>query len=146
MIRKYAPEDCDRILQIWLSASIEAHHFIEADYWESQVEDMRTLYLPAAETYVCEESSIITGFYSLMGNSLAAIFVSPEFQGKGVGKELIHHAKKQRDFLTLSVYKENELSYQFYLSQGFKKLREQTDEHTGHGEFLMSNRHESKFQ
>ena len=47
---------------------------------------------------------------------------------------------KSHDFveLTLSVYRQNEASCQFYLSQGFHIVSEQTDEHTGHLEFIMS--------
>ncbi len=40
--------------------------------------------------------------------------------------------------LTLSVYKENQASYQFYLSQGFNVISEQVDEYTGHLEYTMS--------
>jgi putative acetyltransferase len=85
--------------------------------------------------YICSK---VVGFYSLNENNLAAIFVSPEFQGKGIGKQLMSHAKKQRVGLTLSVYKENEASCQFYLSQGFTVVSEQTDEHTVHQEYTMS--------
>ncbi|NMT19075.1 GNAT family N-acetyltransferase, partial [Vibrio parahaemolyticus] len=46
--------------------------------------------------------------------------------------------KAQRAVLSLSVYKENQVSYQFYLSQGFKVISEQLDEHTGHPEYTMS--------
>ena len=48
------------------------------------------------------------------------------------------HAKRQRAELTLSVYKENEASYRFYLTQGFRVISEQADEHTGHLEYTMS--------
>lgn len=61
----------------------------------------------------------------------------PAFQGQGVGKSLIAHAKDQMSELTLCVYKANEASYQFYLSQGFVKVSEQTDEHTGQPEYTM---------
>ena len=61
-----------------------------------------------------------------------------ELQGKGIGKQLLSHAKTQRAVLSLSVYKENQASYQFYLSQGFNVVSEQLDEHTGHSEYTMS--------
>ncbi|MEF2510256.1 GNAT family N-acetyltransferase, partial [Vibrio mimicus] len=77
-------------------------------------------------------------FYSLHENNLAAIFVQPELQGQGIGKQLLRHAKSQRKMLTLSVYKENQSSYGFYLSQGFKLVNEQIDEHTGHQAYTMS--------
>lgn len=138
MIRKFNESDMDFVLDIWLAASIEAHDFVDASFWESQVESMRDIYIPASETYVFECKSKVVGFYSLNKDNLAAIFVSPEFQGKGIGKQMMSHAKKQRDRLTLSVYKENEASYHFYLSQGFTVISEQIDEHTGHREYRMS--------
>jgi putative acetyltransferase len=86
MIRKSGGSDIDSVLDIWLPASIKAHDFVEASFWESQVENMRNIYIPASETYVFENKSKVVGFYSLNENNLAAIFVSPEFQGKGIGK------------------------------------------------------------
>ena len=71
-------------------------------------------------------------------NHLATLFVAPECQKQGIGKQLLAHAKKQRLALTLAVYKENQASYEFYLSQGFKVLSEQADEHRGHMEYTMS--------
>ncbi|EGQ7940760.1 N-acetyltransferase [Vibrio vulnificus] len=138
MIRKYNENDMDSVLEIWLKASVRAHDFISAEFWESQVENMRSIYIPASETYVYEAESKVVGFCALYENSLAAIFVSPELQGKGIGKQLLSHAKTQRAELSLSVYKENQASYLFYLSQGFKVVSEQLDEHTGHPEYTMS--------
>ncbi|HHG3405518.1 N-acetyltransferase [Vibrio parahaemolyticus] len=138
MIRKYNENDMDSVLEIWLNASVKAHDFISAEFWESQLENMRNIYIPASETYVYEVESKVVGFYALYENSLAAIFVYPELQGKGIGKQLLSHAKAQRAVLSLSVYKENQASYQFYSSQGFKVVSEQVDEHTGHSEYTMS--------
>lgn len=138
MIRKYNENDMNSVLDIWLNASVKAHAFISPEFWESQVENMRNIYIPASETYVYEVESKVVGFYALYENSLAAIFVSPELQGKGIGKQLLSHAKTQRAELSLAVYKENQASYQFYLSQAFKVLSEQLDEHTGHPEYTMS--------
>ncbi|RCU42881.1 N-acetyltransferase [Corallincola holothuriorum] len=137
MIRKYNEQDLEAVLDIWLKASVKAHDFVDAEFWQSQVENMRNIYIPASETYVFERDSEVVGFYALHENMLAAIFIEPELQGRGIGKMLIAHAKAQRSQLTLSVYKENVSSYQFYLSQGFAVLSEQTDEHTGHPEYIM---------
>ncbi|MDW6002390.1 N-acetyltransferase [Vibrio mangrovi] len=137
MIRAYRATDIDRILEIWFAASLQAHHFIAPEFWQSQLENMRHLYLPAAETYLYEQDSEIVGFCSLYENNLAAIFVIPEKQGQGIGKQLLTHARSCRESLTLTVYQANEASYQFYLSQGFKVIGEQVDEHTGCPEYLM---------
>ena len=138
MIRKFKESDMESVLDIWLCASIKAHNFVKASFWESQVENMRNIYIPASELYVYEENSKVLGFYALNNNDLAAIFVIPNQQGKGIGKKLMAHAKKQRTILKLNVYKENEASHQFYLSQGFKVVSEQADEHTGHKEYTMT--------
>ncbi len=137
MIREYRQADAEQILEIWLSASIEAHNFIEPEFWESKVSDMRDVYIPASETFVFECEGEIAGFYSLHGNNLAAIFVAPRSQGKGMGTMLLDDAKTRRKGLQLTVYKENVPSVKFYEKQGFISIGEQIDEHTGHPELIM---------
>ncbi|PHM26150.1 N-acetyltransferase [Xenorhabdus budapestensis] len=141
MIRKFTEADMDDVLTIWLEASIKAHHFVAADFWESQVENMRNLYIPASEVYVYVQNGKIIGFYALHDDALAAIFVLPDCQGQGVGSELITDAKNRRTELTLAVYQENERSYNFYLSQGFYVAKEEEDEATGHLEYVMRFHH-----
>lgn len=138
MIRQFTPDDINVVLNIWLTASIKAHDFVAAEFWKSQVDTMREIYLPASKTYVFELESRVVGFYALYENTLAALFVLPDCQGKGIGKQLIAHAKLQCSSLTLSVYTENEASYQFYLSQDFIVISTQPCEHTGHMEYTMS--------
>ncbi|WP_411991487.1 N-acetyltransferase [Agarivorans sp. DSG3-1] len=138
MIRKYTSTDINPVLDIWLQASVKAHDFVAAEFWESQVTSMRDIYIPASKTYVFENESKVIGFYSLYENLLAANFVSPEHQGEGIGKQLMAHAKEQFSALTLNVYKDNEATYRFYLSQGFKIDNEHICEHTGCAEYAMS--------
>jgi len=137
MIRNYQETDMDQILSIWLDASIKAHSFIEKEFWESKVIDMREIYLPGSEIFVFEEDEIIKGFVALSGDTLAAVFVSPNEQGKGIGKQLVDKSKELRRKLDLTVYKENRDSIEFYKKCGFKRIKEQIDVHTGHVEILM---------
>ncbi|MDO8907562.1 MAG: N-acetyltransferase [Pseudohongiella sp.] len=137
MIRKFKQTDLDQVLAIWLTASIEAHSFIEPEFWEAKVSDMRDVYIPASETFVWEHEDKIAGFYSLCGDTLAAIFVDIALQGKGLGTALLDDARSRRDSLQLSVYKENVSSLKFYEKYGFTSLGEQVDEHTGHIELIM---------
>lgn len=127
----------DRVINIWLEASIKAHDFVASGFWESKAEDMRKVYIPSGETYVYEEEGMIKGFLSLSGDTLAAVFVPPAHQGRGVGKQLMAKAKEVRRNLTLTVYKENRRSIEFYQKCGFQIQKEQIDEHTGHPELLM---------
>ncbi|TBW57720.1 N-acetyltransferase [Marinobacter halodurans] len=138
MIREYTQADVDQILEIWLSASIEAHHFIEPEFWHSTINDMRDVYIPASETFVLESERTVIGFHSLNGENLAAIFVAPELQGKGIGTALLDNAKSRRKNLRPTVYRENISSVRFYEKHGFNSAGEQMDEHTGHPELIMA--------
>jgi putative acetyltransferase len=137
MIRTFQQSDMDQVINIWLKASIKAHNFIDKDYWKAKVNDMKEIYIPSAETYVYEEKNIIKGFVSLHNNTLAAIFVSPDSQGSGIGMQLMKKAKDVRENLNLAVYKENFKSIEFYQKCGFKIKQEQIDKHTGHTELIM---------
>ena len=98
---------------------------------------MREVYLPSAETYVFEEDGHLKGFIALKGDLLAALFVVPRFQGKGIGSQLMALAKKQRKKLCLTVYLENIKSVAFYKKCGFRIVRQQIDSATGHAELVM---------
>ena len=137
MIRKFKDSDIAQVLSLWLEVSIKAHDFIDKEFWESKIEDMKEIYIPSGETYVYEENSIIKGFVSLCNDTLAAIFVASDSQGNGIGTELINKAKDIRSSLTLTVYKENLKSVNFYKKNGFKAEKEQLDPHTGHTEIVM---------
>ena len=137
MIRKFQQSDIDQVISIWLEASIKAHDFVNSEFWKSKVKDMMEIYIPSGETYVYEKEGIIKGFISLYKDTLAAIFVSPDCQGTGIGKQLMRKAKEVRDNVNLTVYKENQKSIEFYKKCGFKIELEQIDKHTGHPELLM---------
>lgn len=124
-------------MNIWLEASIRAHRFVGMEFWELHVDDMRETYIPNSDTYVFSESGTIKGFFSLQADSLAAMFVAPDAQGKGIGQELMKKAKSLRMKLSLTVYRENEQGVRFYRKCGFKAVTERVDEHTGHIEILM---------
>lgn len=129
----------DRVLEIWLAASRDGHRFIPAGYWRDRVEDMRTIYLPASETVVFtdEDSGRIEGFISCVQDYLAALFVAPRVQGRGIGTRLIEYAKQHRSSLELKVYTENRKATEFYKNQGFRIVRPEMDSDTGHPELVM---------
>lgn len=140
MVRRADEADIDAILHIWLKTSIAAHHFIDASYWESKIDDMRNIYLPSGDTYVYEnpDNKDISGFICIVDNTLAAIFVLPEKQGKGIGKELLNYIKRFKNKLSLTVYAKNILSIEFYKNQGFTITGKSIDAHTGEEEYIMT--------
>lgn len=137
MIRAFLPTDMDAVLAIWLSASTQAHDFVPADFWRSQLDNMRTRYIPGAEVFVYEQNQAVAGFCALRGDWIAALFVAPRLQGAGIGKALLAHAKGLRHTLSLSVYKANAAGVAFYQGQDFLVTEEGLDEETGQQEYSM---------
>ncbi|WFS18296.1 N-acetyltransferase [Pseudomonas sp. 905_Psudmo1] len=137
MIRPYHPTDSDALLDLWLRASLQAHDFVPETFWYEQLPAMRELYLPQAETLVLEEQGRVLGFASLHGQRLAALFVSPDAQGRGLGSQLLDEAKRRRNRLELGVYRANTRAVAFYRAGGFVTLDETRDPHTGQPELTM---------
>lgn len=137
MIRPYHPTDSDAVLDLWLGASLLAHDFVPESFWREQLPAMRELYLPQAETLVLEEKGQVLGFASLHEQRLAALFVNPDAQGRGLGRRLLDDAKSRRDSLELGVYRANARAVAFYRAGGFVTLNETRDPHTGQPELTM---------
>ncbi|WP_312049787.1 N-acetyltransferase [Acinetobacter courvalinii] len=136
-IRKASAHDFGVLTEIWLAASIKAHHFIPAEYWQSNSLRMQDTYLPMSEVYLAEDIHNIYGFIALLDHTIAAIFVSPEYQAKGVGRQLIQYAQQIRNRLQLNVYQDNKNSVKFYQAHGFRILNESLDTATGSKEYVM---------
>jgi putative acetyltransferase len=136
-IRKATSNDFNELTKIWLQASIKAHHFIPASYWESNTTKMQEIYLPMSEVYIAEDTINIYGFIALVEDTVAALFVSPEHQAKGIGKQLISYAQEMRSRLELNVYQENKNSVKFYLASGFRIINEDLDTATNAKEYVM---------
>lgn len=137
VIRKADKRDFEELSNVWLQASVKAHDFMPSEFWESRLENMRDAYLPGSETWAFESEGELLGFFSLVGDRLAAVFVRPDAWKQGVGKALITKAKSMRLHLELTVYLSNGNAVQFYRKHGFAGIREQTDKETGFDELFM---------
>ena len=95
--------------------------------------------LPKAELYVYEDdtSGAVEGFIGLTGDYIAGIFVRADVQSKGIGKQLLDHAKMRKTGLSLKVYRRNERAVRFYLREQFAVDSESIDEDTYEKEFVM---------
>ena len=68
---------------------------------------------------------------------IGALFVDIDFQGNGIGKQLIDYAVSKYGKLKLAVYKENKKSVEFYINRGFKIIEEQINDDSKHVEYIM---------
>lgn len=136
MIRNYEIGDLNNVMNLWLDTNIKAHSFIDKTYWQDNYAMVKEV-MPQATIYVYMQDNEIQAFIGLIGNYIEGIFVSNEFQSKGIGKELLDYAKAKNNELSLSVYKKNNRAVRFYLREGFSVTLEQIDENTGEIDFLM---------
>lgn len=131
MIREYRTSDQEEIIAVWLTTSVLAHPFVDAKMWELHTGELRNKYLPIAETWVYETDGKIVGFISLIGNYIGGLFVLPEWQGRGIGRQFVELAKSVRDNLSVGVYDKNKKAKAFYTCCGFVYESEEVQQETG---------------
>ena len=138
MIRPFEKEDLPVLMDLWLSANMDAHAFIPASYWAEHAGQVRTQ-LPRAEVYVCQQNAAapIDGFIGINGTHIKGLFVKKACRSKGVGRQLPTHAKQLKPRLTLCVYRQPPKALSFYEREGVAILSEDTDGSTGEKELFM---------
>jgi putative acetyltransferase len=140
MIREYNPinEERDRIMAIWLTATLKAHPFIDHSYWMQHYDTVKNHYLTTAKTYVYTQNDRVLGFISIKdGDTIGALFVDVHQQHRGVGSALLRHVQGLHDDLRLFVYAHNKRAVTFYKKAGFTVENEHTDGGTGEPELLL---------
>lgn len=131
------PVTLQKLGQIWLAGNLQAHDFIPAEYWTSNLKAVLTQ-LPQATLYVARTQTTIQGFLGLQGAYIAGLFVAKAYQKKGIGQALLQTVQAEYPTLTLAVYTKNQIARQFYLRQGFRLKKRQLDPETGVSNDLMS--------
>lgn len=138
MIEKLNKIEINNIMEIWLNASLEAHDFIDKQYWIDKYEEIKNEYIPNSETFVYKENNEIKGFISIINKSfIGALFIENKCQGQGIGSKLINYVISKFNELNLTVYKDNLNAVKFYKKNGFKIISEDLDEDTNKVEFIM---------
>lgn len=138
MIRKYRVPDCDAIVNIYTAASRLATPFLSDAFIRQECENIRTIWLNQAETWVFETGDVAVGFISLIGHEVGAIFVHPDHQGNGIGRALMDYAASLRNELVLDVFKDNEIGRRFYDRYGFQFEYEHFHEPSGCRQIRLS--------
>ncbi len=136
MIRKFKNSDLPEVMKIWLNANIDAHAFIDADYWRKNFDMVKSL-IPQADVYIFEKNGAIEGFVGVMDYYIAGIFVKKAYRASGVGTKLLNKVKSKTERLSLSVYAKNEPAIHFYESAGFHIETQGVDVDTNEIEYTM---------
>lgn len=128
--------EINQVMRIWLFSNLDAHPFINKNYWQSHFDEVQAA-LTEAEVYVEVRDNIITGFIGLVKNYIAGLFVKREFRHQGIGTQLLKYVQAKYSTLTLEVYKQNTTAVAFYRDFGFKIINEQIESETGALEYIM---------
>jgi putative acetyltransferase len=131
VIRRYTEDDLADVLDVWYLASLEAHSFLSDDFFDTERQQIAEQWLPASETSVFETEGRVVGSVSMIGNEVGGIFVTPEYQNRGVGRALMDHVAASRSYLELDVFKANAMARRFYESYGFRVVNEHVNDTTG---------------
>lgn len=105
-------------MEIWLKSNIEAHNFIDKNYWINNFDLVKSM-IKESEIYIYEENNKILGFIGLMEDYIAGIFIDKEFTNKGIGKKLLDYAKDKKAKLYLNVFEKNNKAMNFYIKNQF---------------------------
>lgn len=124
--------ELEKVSQIWLDSNLEAHDFIDKNFWLDNYPMVKEQF-KTAEIYVDAESEV-KGFVGLQDDYIAGIFVEKSYRNQGIGKKLINFLKKNHQELSLDVYDKNIRAKQFYERNGFEVSTQSIERETGEKE------------
>lgn len=132
-IRPYRPSDEDAVIELWSQASKLAHPFVNGEGEGAREAKMRDIYLVKADNWVAEiEEQQVVGLLGMLGTEIGGLFVSPQAQRLGIGRQLVQHATTLHAAVTLEVYELNGSARRFYDVMGFVETGRYTDAETDH--------------
>jgi putative acetyltransferase len=89
-IRSYIPDDLPVIFDIYKRSKLDELKFEDKIFTLLPLKNdaVRLNNLMESDIYVYQENSCIFGYGAVCGNEIRALFIHPQFRGKGVGKKL----------------------------------------------------------
>ena len=135
MIRRLASSDIQEASKIWLEGNLEAHSFIDEEYFLSNLKMVKAK-MKEAEMYGFFEGGVLCGFIGVDANSgdkggyVEGLFVKKEFRKKGIGRALIDHVARRYHPVELEVYEKNKTALKFYLDLSFSEVERSIGEST----------------
>lgn len=120
MIKPMNKSETYEVMDLWLRTATRSHDFVEPDFWKTHYDYVKEKYIDDKEVFVYTEGDKIVGF-TVVGadNEIGGLFVDPDYQNKGIGKELIDFLKSEYPLLHVKVYAKNRKALAFSVRLGF---------------------------
>jgi putative acetyltransferase len=120
-IRPARAADGARLIDIWRRAVDATHDFL--DEGDRQAIDQEVSgFLPQAPAWLATDADdCAVGFMVIDGTHMDALFIDPDWHGKGVGRSLVEHGLALHPAMTTDVNEQNEGALTFYERMGFAR-------------------------
>lgn len=124
MIRLMNHNEIDKIMDIWITAIVSSHRFIDQSFWLKQYHKVKQKLIDTPAYVICEQNQIV-GFAMIAEYKYIAVYVISSKQEKGFGSLLIEYLKQRSDVLQAEVYIKNTASLHFFKKHGFEIISQQ---------------------
>lgn len=121
MIRKTGAADHQRLIEIWESAVLHTHDFLNAEdflYYKTRM----PVYFEHVTLLGYEADWVLAGFMGISGPNLEMLFIHNDFRGRGIGKKLLTYGIEHFKVSRVDVNEQNIQALGFYRHMGFDVL------------------------
>jgi putative acetyltransferase len=123
-LRKAEPSDLHAIAGLFRLARGTCLPFLpQLHTRQEDVEFFREKIFPGFALTVAEQNGLIAGYSAVSQGWLEQLYVSPQFQGRGVGCQLLARVKEEQAEFQLWVFQKNVNARRFYEKQGIRLVR-----------------------
>ena len=120
-IRRATPADRELLLDIWLRSVRATHAFVSPEDIQSMTPQVHDYLVASATEFwvLCDDAGTIVGFMGMSGSNMESLFLLPEMQRRGGGRQMVSHAQAAHSELTVDVNEQNQPARKFYEACGF---------------------------
>ncbi|WP_313809541.1 acetyltransferase [Sphingobium sp.] len=120
-IRPARAADGARLLDIWRRAVDATHDFL-TPVDRAAIDAEVAAFLPRASAWLATDpDDQAIGFMLIDGTHMDALFIDPDWRGRGIGRRLVDHALSLHPTLTTDVNEQNGPAIAFYEAMRFAR-------------------------
>ena len=118
-MEKYMPTHRTQILEVWEKSVLATHYFLNASDFISIKEIVQSIDFSAFDLYCLMHKTSVCGFIGVADRKIEMLFLSPDYIGQGLGKQLLSFAIQNLQAFKVDVNEQNQKAVEFYKKSGF---------------------------